>query len=127
MLTEVSVQDDIERTTVDTQASLQLVKGPCDDAPTGEAGLPADAIIQWGKIESGKQIKDFTITREEYIKHTLEGSALQLNVDPGWLKEEDIREVRHESCPENRVWASFSADIPPNGELCISRGQRCAK
>ena len=88
----MSLQEDLQRINVDTEAVLQAVKGfPNDAAPTGEVGLPADAIIQWDEIDPGKRTQDFTIAREEYIKRTIAGSALQWNVDPGWLNEEDAR------------------------------------
>ena len=50
MLTEGSVQDHMARMQLDLKSVLQAVKGtPLDVVPTGEAGLPAEAIIRWGE------------------------------------------------------------------------------
>ena len=42
------------------QGIMKALKGsPCDDIPTGDVGLPADAIIQWDAMEHGSRIKDY--------------------------------------------------------------------
>ena len=59
-LTEVSVQDDLDRKNVDLQGAMKAFKGsPLDDVPTGDAGFPADAIIQWDLMEPGMLIRDY--------------------------------------------------------------------
>ena len=47
VLTEVSIQEELARMDTNVQGALNAFKGlPLDDVPTGDAGHPADSIIQ---------------------------------------------------------------------------------
>ena len=60
VLTTVSIQDDLARVDVDLQGAMRAFKGSTlDDVPTGDAGFPADGIIQWDLMEPGMRIKDY--------------------------------------------------------------------
>jgi hypothetical protein len=108
-LTGVSVQEELARMDVDVQGALRAFKGsPLDDVPTGDAGHPADAIVQWDLID-GKKVKDYKISLSEYLRNTYEASWSRTDVDPGWSDPDCIFEVRPDNCPPDRQWGNFFA------------------
>ena len=52
------------------QGALNAFKGSTlDDVPTGDAGHPADSIVQWDLVD-GKKIRDYRISVREYLRNT---------------------------------------------------------
>ena len=91
---------------------------PLDDVPTGDAGHPADSIIQWD-LADGKKIRDYNISIKEYLANTYEANCSRTDVDPGWSDPDCISEVRPANCPEDKVWGNFMDQVPNDCELSI--------
>ena len=102
------------------QGILKALKGsPFDDIPTGDAGLPADALTQWAEMEPWKRIKDYNISRGGYIKNVYEKNMPRRDVDPGWELDADVFQERLANCPAGRIWGSFTDELPDDSELTI--------
>ena len=120
VLTEVSIQDDLARMDVDLQGAMKACKGsPLDDVPTGDAGFPADAIIQGDIMEPGMRIQDYKMLAATYLRHTYEANCSPTDVDPGWSDPSCMFEERPANCSDDRVWGNFIHEIPDNRELSI--------
>ena len=75
VLPAVSVQDGMARAQTEFRGLLQAVQGPPDDdASIGEIGLTADALIQWGEVEPGMRINDYSISKGEHMIQRYEAS-----------------------------------------------------
>ena len=120
VLTEGSVQDDLDHMGVDLQGAMKAFKGsPLDDVPTGGAGFPADAIIQWDLMEPEMRIRDYKIPAATYLKNTYEANCSRTDVDPGWSDPDCMFEERPANCSQDRVWGDFLDEIPDDREIYI--------
>ena len=87
------VHEDLARIQVDVQGVMRALQGsPFDDVPTGAAGFPVDALIQWGEMETGKRIKDYRISRAKYLRNVWEFYTNRRDIDPGWEIPDDMFE-----------------------------------
>jgi hypothetical protein len=120
VLTEVRIQGDLARMDVDLQGAMKAFKGsPLDDVPTGDAGFPVDAIIQWDLMEPGMRIRDSKNVVATYLRHTYEANCSRTDVDPGWSDPDCMFEERPANCSEDRVWGDFLDEIPDDREIYI--------
>ena len=116
----VPVDVDMQRMEIDIVGVTQALKWPpFDGVPLEECGLPADAIIRWDEMEPGKLIRDYKITRQQYIDGVFQSNVSDKYSDPGWKDADCVNEEQPGTGRNDRVWGNFSRFILDETGLCM--------
>ena len=106
---------------VDMRAILEAVTMfPLRYVPIGEVGQPVGAILSWDEIEPGNTFES-TISA---VRSTYKACAAEVCYGEMWIwarskKNRSVKHVLIPCRPDDSVGGNFSAECPPDGELCI--------